>query len=109
MTLNIFDTKDAKSVRDQLVEFLSEEEKRGYVEVTRNDEITERWGVEGAVLEAKISKGKRCNFHLHYGGFMLVGKTVSLSHNILDVGGSVVFLNEFDLKGLDCISLEVAY
>lgn len=105
----IFNTKDEEYVRSSLVEFLEDEAKRGNVEIIRNDKFELSNGVPVDVVEAKIAKGKRLRFQLFYGGFLLEGKSVSLSHQILSVGESSVFLDRFDLKGLDNISMEVAY
>lgn len=108
MRLAIFEPQDTELTRKELVEFLKQGEKAGLVEITRNDDINGRFGVRGAVLEAKIKKGLRgVHFRLHYGGFMLESKKLSLSHDILDFGASTVFLNQFKLKGLDNIGLYI--
>lgn len=99
-------------IRAKIVEMLQKEEKGGYVQITRNDDFVLSNGVPVDVVEAKIAKGKRgLMFRLHFNGFLLQSKTLSL------VGSDYLFIGEqsVDFKhikvggGFDNISISVDY
>ena len=105
MSLNIFDTKNCKYIREETVKFLKEEQEDGVIEITLETEN---------FVDAKIAARKRLYFYLHYGAFMFKGKTFSLSHfgdNIsIKIGEAHLDITDLELNGfLDNVSISVDY
>ena len=97
---------------NELVEFLKNEEKAGYVENVESYEVTAFEGTPKEkvipIVKAKITKGKRVKFNVFFKGFIITGKTISYSHNLLHIDQQAIFLNELDFTK-DELSIEVAY
>lgn len=113
-TCNLFNPKDNEHNREAILEMLKEEEKAGYVEIIRNDYFKLSNGVLVDIIEARIVKGKRgLNFNLHYNGFLLKAKTLSLSDShYLHIGEQAVALNFVEMREnnwADNISIDVDY
>ena len=113
-TCNLFNPKNKEHNREAILELLKAEEKDGYVEIIRNDYFELSNGVLVDIIEAKIIKGKRgLNFNLHYNGFLLKAKTLSLSgSDYLHIGEQAVdlkFVKMQDNNWADNISISVDY
>ena len=93
---------------------LKAQEEAGYVEITRNDNFVLSNGAPVDVINAKICKGKRgLKFRLHYNGFLLESKELSLVHSdYLFIGEQSVDFKHIKMqKGdwADNISISVDY
>lgn len=97
---------------NELVEFLSNEEKAGYVQNVEKYDVTVFEGTEKerveTIVKARITKGKRVKFNVFFKGFIITGKSISYSHNLLHIDQQAIFLKELDFTK-DELSIEVAY
>lgn len=100
-----------KLIREMFVKMLQKEEAYGNVQITRNDDFVLSNGAPVDVLEAKICKGKRgLKFNLHFGGFLLSAKTISLvGSDYLFIGEQSVDLKRVKIDAMDNISISVDY
>ena len=96
----------------ELVEFLKNQEKAGYCQNVEKNEVKCFEGTPKekviTIVQGKIAKGKRVHFNVFYKGFIIRGKTVSYSHNLLNIDNQAIFLNELNFSE-ETLSIEVSY
>ena len=100
-----------KLIREMFVEMLKKEEYSGNVKITRNDDFVLSNGAPVDVLNANITKGKRgLKFRVHFNGFLLESKTMSLVHSdYLFIGEQSIDLKRVKIGVNDSISIRVDY